>query len=1348
MKKKIALLCISMTLFVLSHAQNPAWIMAPNYVLNGNLLPLPTTVSPWYAPPVSPLDYYTGLPAEFGASGISNLDGNLKFFVVDGMIYDGNGTFIEYAWSIYNPPIYDVAINDTTYIQKVNGNGSDLVIVPHPVDCEKFYLFASIELIGDRQYSQPFFALFDYSIKEVVRRGYWYGNTSDLPSWNQPFYNMYTNINDPSIGGIAWGLMVEGGQTSYAVSEVFPDGSRYIFGGLGSALVIAKITAEGILQYHKRYMLPAPGLYDRLNRSETEIFVDHTNERIVVATARYSSLSGIGSATAVQMFELSMDMMTPYTPPIIIPLINANQQIAHFGGMEFSPNGRYLYFSNATNSANPSKVYYYDRELDVVNPLGISNAYPIERGNIETGVDGNLYFASPNGLYRLTDPNNPNPSNFSTTPVISSTITGNYLTTNQSIQTESLLAYNLPNQIDKQDYSSFFTQNMTCCIDNRTYQISKYSADNSTWNGGSNPIAPGISTVYIKDELRIPAGKTVTIQNMILKFAPGARLIIENGVGTGQGGKLRIMNNTVLTIDDRCSFEEMWLGVEVWGNTTAAQGNYSNSTQGVFRMYGNSRIEHAYVGLLASKRNESNDEPLLNSYNTSHNGAIVIVENSTFYNCHISALFQPYNIGSTNASYFSSTNFIWDGALLNQTLKPTVHLGLVQCTDVRVTRSNFYQNTPDLYINKNERGVGILAFNSGFNVNSSCSTFLSIGQDCPDANVLPSHFKNLHTGVLVMNANNKPFSVVRNNFENCVAGISSTSAHLQNISRNQIAVHADPSLQTWGIYVSNGTGYRIEENHIGSMSGSPELTYGIIVDNSGTTHNKVYKNTLEKLYVGTEAQRINGKSLNQINDGASGLQYICNAFTDTKLTDIGVNGRIDIEQGLAGGTTLNQARNRTARNTFSLFGENQTVAPDHDIMLSPGTQHITYVHLSPNTHIPDNYTTNGATQVFPIQQLFGGLPVNSSEGMCPTYFVTFVLQEVLFKGKLSKIDSLHNIIDGGKKDYLLGLIASAPTTATTRIELSNFSPYLSDEVLEAYINSTASNNNVKTVLIQNSKLSGYIVDVLKYSSRPSNLLTGALLNNFSARKTLLNTIKVEEMELSQMQQQHISGIITDTTLTNYSDNLVNSLERFRGSSFKKSLLAQYSQLQNKVKFEELFSNISPEISTDLADFYAIRYQIDRYTSLWDAAEQDSSLSLQLMNIYLNSNDYEARESANIYLQMLNNQLPEFEILSLFGSSGMIAKKSVYNQESDDNVLKTIKLYPNPSEGVVYFDLTDMIGETINIRLLDITGKEVFSKDFSNSNGESVDLSHIKKGTYITHVTIDEQSTKAQLLILE
>ncbi|MCO5258840.1 MAG: hypothetical protein M9916_01735 [Crocinitomicaceae bacterium] len=59
---------------------------------------------------------------------------------------------------------------------------------------------------------------------------------------------------------------------------------------------------------------------------------------------------------------------------------------------------------------------------------------------------------------------------------------------------------------------------------------------------------------------------------------------------------------------------------------------------------------------------------------------------------------------------------------------------------------------------------------------------------------------------------------------------------------------------------------------------------------------------------------------------------------------------------------------------------------------------------------------------------------------------------------------MYNLVDGGKSSYLLGLIASQPTSSFTFNELMDALPYLSDAVLTNYIYSKASNNYLKDVL--------------------------------------------------------------------------------------------------------------------------------------------------------------------------------------------------------------------------------------------------------------------------------------------
>ncbi|MEZ4889568.1 MAG: hypothetical protein R2779_03085 [Crocinitomicaceae bacterium] len=117
------------------------------------------------------------------------------------------------------------------------------------------------------------------------------------------------------------------------------------------------------------------------------------------------------------------------------------------------------------------------------------------------------------------------------------------------------------------------------------------------------------------------------------------------------------------------------------------------------------------------------------------------------------------------------------------------------------------------------------------------------------------------------------------NFINCRQGIYSVKATNQTISRNKFHV-PESTNQTFGVYVLQGTGYKIEENildefDVAAIPNGTAETYGIIISNSGDAHNEVYKNTFSNLKVGTQAQGINGNEIGEHNDGTIGLQYKC-----------------------------------------------------------------------------------------------------------------------------------------------------------------------------------------------------------------------------------------------------------------------------------------------------------------------------------------------------------------------------------------------------------------------------------------------------------------------------------------
>lgn len=1339
--KKLLLMCGALLAGVYLYAQNTTWILAPNYydVTTNSLIPLPHG-------PNSGFDY-SGEVATTAQNAWVDTDGKLLFFIVDDKIFDREGYLIQDQMKHQN---YDLK------------GTCEIAIVPDPGNCQRYYIFTA----GKKNYSVspgdkiPFYCILDLSLTNMFYPDR-FGDLVVFPSAYkfENIADMVTNFNynDPKGGGVF-----------FAVSELRSDLSRFVFVSSNFGIYRFKLDEYGFFYDNSFLSFPSAEV-DPLLRGEMELVNLPSGGYRIAAPFyfhQFPSGGGHGGSSILRyaIYTARLDNNGDVIPPeIYIPYhfpTTGNRPYIH--GLEFSPDGNILYIAHNVSSTHTNAIDFvdYSNITAGAQPLSIPSAGDFESSQIEMGIDGDLYFATGNRLAKLTDPNNPNASNW-VDNVTTMTYAPNY--EGSPSPSHLLKSYVLPDQIDGGSYTNHIEETLECCKFYSNYEIDNYTIVNSgTWNGVSNPISPGSSIIYIRKELRVPAGKNLNIRNMTLKFAPGARLVIESGTGTAQGGKLYLMNDVLLTVDERCSSNEMWLGVEVWGNSTNVQGTVVNSTQGVLRMYSNSRVEHAVIGVLASKRNESSGVPIPHSsYDNNRNGGVVVVSGSTFFNCHRGIVFQTYNVGTNNLSSVNSSDFIWDGLLKNTSLKPQAHITLSNCTDIGIGASNFYQLTPHLYSDPVDRGGGIAVINSSFRVLSSCNVLMPIGHDCPDANNVPSKFENLYIGIMVLNlnVNSKPFTVLRNEFTNCLSGVSSIGAKNQDISRNKFYIPESNTIQTWGIYVASGTGYRIAENYLRgydntSIALQDARTYGIIIDNSGEQHNEVYKNTFEELYVGTQAQGNNAKVfVPGSNDNGGGLRYHCNEFKHPiHLADIGVNGRIDYEHGRIGGLGINEARNEnTARNKFSMSGENQLLYPDHDIMLHPSSQQLVYVHLSDISHTPDNYTNSPPTAVYPYVQNWGGTLLSSDGATCPTKFPP-VVRGTFFIKEINLLDSLQSMIDAGKTNRLLDLIANQSNESTTFNELINASPYLSDGVLESYIHSASSNEHLKNVLIANSQLSDHIWNVLRESNRSEQLQRDLQLyqNKVSAQKELINKIKTANEKLNGKQRDFISAIMADTSITATSDSLVKYLELCRGIDFKQSLLAQYSNRQEQVKFDQLLNELSKELSSELIELYKVNYRRDNFISMDESVKQNMSLVPDIKHIINSKTDnyiIKAIEAMNI----LHERSTAFDVLPL-SSAKQNDIKTITREEPSGNRKKErtadIKLSPNPSDGIVHIRFSELESDLVTVELVDLTGKHVFNDQFSKTTHEKIDLSHLKKGVYIVNVIVNGIHTQPQLLVLE
>lgn len=985
-------------LCIYGFGQNPAWTLPDKYI---NFISNNSFAVPWLPSPatlcnagVSPnqantvYDGYDGQLADFSSNMMVNPQGEVEFFIVDGVIYDGEGNYINSMFT--------------------SGGGlatgsSETVIVPDPANCDRYYIIA-VRVVNGIYEKLPFVFLLDMSLpnETVCTDCEHYGALvlQSCPGSSSQDYALpvecvepSTVPPDPSPGKIS--------NCFIAASDLQQGSFHWVFISNSYGIFRFKIDASGF-NYDNSYISFGNGAFNPFRvRSEMEL-VELADGGFRLATAyQPTNVPGVWEYLYVVDLDANGNMVpgTDLRFPMDFYNPGGMDQSAALKGIEFSENGSRIYATHSTTPSQPNAMEYYDFGTFPVQlqPFAISSTIDAQFSGLELTKDDKLILANQNGLYQLPNATTAVPTDMTQMWAF------NYNPTYEGITGSNFhKMYMLPDQIDGMDYVSSFVSSPTCCINSSVYEAETFVACSGTWspntvqNGGSNPLQPNVSAdVYIKKELRIPAGVSVTINNMNLHFAPGAHLVIENGTSGQQGGRL-VLNNTLLTVDARCVEDELWMGVEVWGNTNTAQGMLGNTTQGQLYVQSGSRIEHAYIGVLVGKRNTVETPqggcppivtPQLFSFDYARGGGIVRTSNASFFSNQRGVYYLPYMAGSgaNNLGLFSRTDFYWDGPLRGN-LSPQVHAYLRQVKGVRFHGSSFRNATPSAF-SYTQLGTGIFSYRAQFYVQPQCSVLVPPCTVCPGE--VRSTFENLRFGVRAYNPGDLTFSVTRSDFDNCQYGAYVQYTKQEQLTENTFDVR-QASYQTAGIALYNSPSFTVEENEIqgiGTATGSN--SYGIVVSNSGILDNDVYLNDFTDLHIAGQSERVNAVEMNASNEpgtnpfNMSGLNWTCNNFrAGIELADLTVvNGRIDYFQGHAiGHPSMAEAIKGSARNHFSLHGEPAT--DEHDIMVSGSPiQELQYVGLNTPYYYADSYTPNW---VLPLISSYNGTLAEATSNMCPS----------------------------------------------------------------------------------------------------------------------------------------------------------------------------------------------------------------------------------------------------------------------------------------------------------------------------------------------------------------------------
>ncbi|MCF8445079.1 MAG: T9SS type A sorting domain-containing protein [Crocinitomicaceae bacterium] len=1306
----------------LAQSQNNVLSLAPNYLKNSTPFNLPQG-------PNNGLNY-AGEQAESCHNAMQDANGNLLFFMVDDKLYDKDGYFIDYvAWN-------NIQVKGT----------SEIVFVPDPVNCQKYYIIAAGRAVYDASFTSktPFIAILDLSVPNIFSPGRFgalelssSGTAAKLPYYNQ--------------------ISIKDGSVYIAASKLRNDNSRFVFVSSEVGIYRYKIDNSGF--NYDNYFVPynTTGSESIGFRGEMEL-IEMTNGNYRIS----SIFPGITLGTQV-LFSAELDNTgTLISSSANIFGVSSGSPMS-IRGLEYSPSGNILYVTHNITTQHPNPIEFYDFNNPSLGfqALNVTNANDFQFTQIELGKNGLLYFATNNRLATLSNPNSPSVSNWTNNAQSIS-----YYTNSEAISPAitEFVSYMLPDQIDGMDYQAHFFANLECCLINSYYDASIFTATSSaTWSPGvgNNPFSSTSGIIYIENELRIPVGKTITIQNMTFKFAPGAKVIIERGVSGQNGGKL-ILNQTTFTVNSVCDPNLMWLGVQVHGYNNQVQGTYSNSQQGWLIMNNGAVIEHAMRGAVAVKINNSLTYPYnFTGYDFSYAGGVIRATNSSFKNNRQDVEFRKYISSGNNLSYFTNCDFTTNGLLNNPTLYPTYHVMMNEVVGIAFNGNTFQNLTPQLYTYW-KQGVGIYSTDAQTFVNARCTS-----SSYPCTSFDPNIFQDLYFGIRALSVNStRTIKVDKNKFINNYFGIYLGSVDFATITKNDFEVYRSsaPNLtfQTYGLYMNACTGYIVQENSFTEYNdplvSSSGNTYGIIVNNSGISDNEIYKNNFNNIKIGGQSQNINSVSYNPsaAYPNNIGLRWKCNIFNnDIYQADLSItSGRIAYQQGYAINPVIDPvnslkspAGNRFSHSTFDL---------QNDIAANNSVLPFTYTHHADLITTPIYYNP---LVVSPQLSFNATYPVYyDNTKSCPSKIKSSIILSApalkFQSDSLKQVIALkENMIDGGNTNYLLNVIATQ-NSGDVKNALMAASPYLSEEVLIAYLSTNPPSGNVRQVIIANSPVSADVKNVLNGLNLPKGIKTqiNTAQSGMSAMKYLYNEISYATTERNSIVDERIRLFLNDTIISNPLDSVALILKEENRELRKKQLCDTY------------ISKGDTLLSAQTRDSIAFQYGYDNYVKL---ADIQMELRNTTSSCYIINTDQLIRQEVELVtydqVDRINAIKGEAYLGLAFDSLFLAVVEPLYeigsglrmaqDGDSESEILEkesSLSIYPNPSNGtqvsIEYKGLESI--ENTTIEVYNLSGILVANYQLSsNSNIVSIPSNKLNSGVYFVKLFSNKQLVETKKLII-
>ena len=423
-----------------------------------------------------------------------------------------------------------------------------------------------------------------------------------------------------------------------------------------------------------------------------------------------------------------------------------------------------------------------------------------------------------------------------------------------------------------------------------------------SWDGASNPLQSGSSTLVFNCDLVVESGAQLILNNLTAKFTDGAKIIVK------RGGTLRLNNSTATSLS--CP-NERWPGIQLEGQTHAS--NTPTNLQGNLRIY-SSAVENAKVGVRTGRF----DDPLNGLGDPAYYGGRVLAYNSMFKDCIVGARIERHHANTLgggaeqpNQSLFSNCDFVttttWPSGI------PISHIELTDVNHVRVHGSRFVNQDAETYTTW-QRGAGIKAIDAAF----TCLGYQNANNRC----------EGLTVGVLAMVPDpSEVYKVDGMTFFNNLHGVFDFASTGGVVTNNKFTTLASPTPLTSssvGLSLFNAEGYIVERNTF-TDQGTSVPSVGIHFLGQSYQNNEVYDNEFNDLNIGCMVQgRHAAYNATEGESLVPGLQMRCGDHLGNLADQVILyDGWIRHNQGL-GETTQKLANNRFLSSVTCDPGNNTT----------------------------------------------------------------------------------------------------------------------------------------------------------------------------------------------------------------------------------------------------------------------------------------------------------------------------------------------------------------------------------------------------------------------------------------